>query len=824
MIGMSHRGLRSVALACSLCLAAFVPVIGQARPSAAQAQDLLRVATPETVARLQHELQASGLSPDQIRARLIAEGYPPGLLDAYLPGGKGDSTSVPSPDVFAAIRKLGIVGTTAGDSTSNSGLGERRQPKTPAIATAPADSGFQLFGLDVFQRTTTQFDANLAGPVPSNYRIGPGDELVLILTGQVEASYSLPVTREGFIFLPNVGQVPVANLTMSQLQDLLYTRLGNVYSGVRRGGGSTHFDVTISRLGTSQVSVLGDVATPGSYRVSKLGTMLSALYAAGGPTQNGNMRAVELRRGGDLVGTLDLYDYLLSGNASHDLRLETGDIVFVRPMGARVRLAGAVVRPATYELKTGETLRDLLRMAGGLRPEADRRRLQIDRVVPPAQRTAAGRDRMLFDVSSAAVESSTEPLQAGDIVRVLEIAPHVANRVVVTGNVWQPGSMAYVPGLTLSAALRAAGGLKPDTYLSAVQVNRLNPDSTRTMVSTSLRDIAGNPTTDVSLQPDDEIRVFSLSEYRTPRFVAVTGAVHAPGPIPYRENMTLREALMLAGGLQESALLTEAEVAHMPPSRTNGALSTTERVPLDSTYLFERGPDGRYQGPPGVAVPASTAPEVTLRPYDNVLILRQTDWSLPQTVAVDGEVKFPGVYTLRAKSDRVSDVIERAGGLTGSADAGAAVFTRSQGNIGRISIDLPEILANPRSRDNMLLATGDAIRVPKYAAVVTVQGAVYNPVTIAYVPGANLDYYIDAAGGPTAQADDGRAYVVQANGKVEPRRRHGALWNSNVKPQAGSTVNVPAKPADQKRDWVSAATAFTSILGSLVAIAAITRR
>src|SRR5213076_2481453 len=227
---------------------------------------------------------------------------------------------------------------------------------------APSD----VFGVDVFRRTTTQFLPLLAGPVPADYKLGPGDNLVLILTGDVELAYSLPVTREGFLVIPQVGQVHVANLTLDQLRDLLYSRLGRVYSGVRRGANATtRFDVSVANVRANQVYVVGEVAQPGAYQLSALGTVFTALYAAGGVTERAKLRGVEVRRFGKVVATLDLYDYLLHGDTKSDIRLETGDVVFVAVHGTRVDLTGAVRRPATYELKAGETLADLIGAAGG---------------------------------------------------------------------------------------------------------------------------------------------------------------------------------------------------------------------------------------------------------------------------------------------------------------------------------------------------------------------------------------------------------------------------------------------------------------------------
>ena len=831
-----------------------VPV-GAQRPSPAQAQALLQN-RPDLVQQLRSRIQTSGLTPAQVRARLRAEGYPETLLDAYIEGTgtSADSSLAVGEDVFAAVRALGIADSLGVDSLRAIGAGRRRLnefgepveddslatdslPRDPRTARLirrttelrrqKADSGFTVFGMDIFDRGSTQFDPNLAGPVDANYRLGPGDRLVLILTGDVQASYQLQVTREGFVVIPEVGRLDVANLTLGQLDDLLYSRLGRVYSGVRRGGGTTRFSVSVSGLRSNQVWVVGSVERPGSYRISSAGTALTALYAAGGPTLNGSMREIDLQRGGQTIASFDLYDYLLKGDASRDLRLQTGDVVFVRPAGARVRLWGEVARPATYELRSTETLADLIRAAGGFLPTAERRRVQIERILPPAVRRSVGSDRVIREVASDSVtgDVAAEPLQAGDVVRVFELPGRARSRVAVLGNVWQPGPVGFAAGMRLSEALRLAGGLKPDAYLGQVLVSRLQPDSTRAQLRAALRDTTGAAINDLTLADGDEIRVFSTTEFRPTRYVVISGAVRKKGRFPYREGMTLRDLVLQAGGLQESALLEEAEIARLPENRAGGKTAESIRVALDSTYIFERGPDGRYLGPPGLPVRQQGAAEVLLRPYDQVLILQQPDWELARSVVLTGEVKYPGRYTLKSKTERLTDVIQRAGGLTSEAYPGGTVFTRKQNDLGRIGLDVPRVLKDAKHRDNLVLQDGDSLDVPQLVAVVNVRGAVNSPVAVAYIPGRNLDYYVSAAGGTNRKGDLRRAYVTQPNGKVEARRGRGVFVPEAVpKPQPGALVYVPEKDPAEKKDYIGMAGSVAQVLASIVGIIAIVTR
>ena len=820
---------------------------------------------PALIEQLRQRIQTSGLTPDQVRARLRAEGYPEDLLDAYLGEGDGRAATGASEDVFAAVSALGIVDSIdvdflrcginydsalvaleVGDTLSTRRRTEehRRQLRNLCRARldsmqrgtlarrADADSGFAIFGLETFRQPTTLFDPNLSGPVDAGYRVGPGDQLVLILTGDVEQSYQLEVTREGFVIIPQVGQLFVNNLTLAQLEDLLFSRLGRVYSGVRRGpGATTRFYITPARLRTNQVFVQGDVMRPGSHRVSSAGTAMTALYAAGGPTDNGSMRQIQIRRAGRTVAVLDVYDYLLRGDASNDVRLQNGDIVFVPIHGPRVRIVGEIARPATYELQGDETLDDAIRFAGGFTPEASRRRVQIERIVPPGERPTGGRDRVVTDIISDEFASGTGPsipVHAGDIIRVFPISARVRNRVIVRGNVWTPGPQGIEPGRsTLSSALRAAGGIKPDTYLGQILISRLQPDSTRVQLRAALRDTTGTVVNDFALKEDDEILVFSVTEFRQPRYVAITGAVRRGGQFPYREGMTVRDLVLMAGGLEESALLSEAEIARLPRDRTGGRTATTFRVPLDSSYIFSRGPDGRYLGPPGLPAPSGPTPEQPLLPYDNVLILRQPSWELQRNVAVAGEVRYPGKYALQTKSERIADIIRRAGGLTTEGYADGIVFVRTRNSVGRIGIELPKVLRNKNDRDNLILQDGDSIFIPRYSGVVHVTGAVNSPIAVAYVPGRNLPWYVRAAGGPAVRADLGRAYVTQPNGKVEAAVKRRFAPDSHPEPRPGGVIFVPERDPSERDSLTAFNSAFAtiaSVLGSLVAVIAILNR
>ncbi len=803
--------LSLAALAAPLTLGAQQP---PPRPAGVTDQQLQQaVQQGATPAMIRQRIQQSGLSAAEIRGRLQALGYPAGLLDSYL-AEEVAGQAAPGAEVAAALAALGMgpVAEAAQESPP-----ESRPAATPGPRAAPA---LRPFGSELFERATSQFQPLLTGPVDPDYRLGPGDQLVLILTGDVELVHQLEVTREGFIVIPQVGQLWVNGLTLTQLTDVLYSRLGRVYSGVRRGqGATTRFQVSISRLRVNQVFIIGEVNRPGAYQVPSVGTVFYALYLAGGPNANGSYRQITLRRGAGVFRTLDIYDYLLRGDNANDVRLESGDIIFVPVRERQVGIQGNVVRPGLYELRPADGLRELVRLAGGVAPEAFLRRVQIDRVLPPAARTVPGIDRVLLDVDVSAVldtASADVSLEPSDVVNVFAVLEERRNFVTVRGNVFRPGTYQFAPGMKLWDVIAQTQGFLSDTYLERAHIFRLQPDLTRLLISVSLeQDSTGHQTENPELSDLDEILIYGRRDFRPQRTVRISGSVRRAATYPYVPGTTLRDLVIAAGGLADDAYLSYAEIARLPAARVNGALADTIRVPLDSTYIVDRDSAG-YLGPPGLPGPAGGAPEFALEPYDNVLILQQPGWELQRSVSLSGQVRFPGRYALTRRDERLLDVLGRAGGLTHVAYPRGIQFYRAEGALGRIGIDLVRALRDPRHRDNVTLFAGDSIFVPEYQPTVKVEGAVNSPVTVAYVPRQGVLYYVSRAGGFARRADKGHTYVVQPNGGVQ---------RANARPEPGARVVVPYIPADEERtNWGQVLSSLASVLTSALTIILVVQR
>lgn len=709
---------------------------GQLPTSAAQAQRLLRE-NPELV---RQQLLQSGLTPSEIRARLSAAGLPTDALDAFLAGGDINPDAASSLNALEGLQTLGLAVETA-DGLE---LVELSTGMQPPGARDSLDVGFPIFGHRDFRRATSQFQPLLSGPVPDDYRVGPGDQLLLLLTGEIEAAHDLSVTREGFVVVPNVGRVALANLTMAEARALLRRRLAQAYSGIDRG--TTTVSVSITELRTIQVYVVGAVRQAGAFQLASVATVLNALYAADGPTPLGNLREVRIQRrsGGEI--TVDLYPYLISGDVAGDLGLEQGDVVHVPLRESRVGLHGAVGRPAFYETAEGEDLIDVLRYAGGFGPSANRRRLTIHRVVRPAERGPGLVQRQAIDLALAPSDDPTAPNHLGGVV----IPP-------------------------------------------------------------------------VGLLDGDSIVVDAVGALSEGFYVIVGGMVAKPDTFPWSDGMTLRDAVELARGPITGADLRAAEVTRLPQGRSMGELAARLEVPLDSSYLGLDAEEA-YVGPPGLTFPpAGSSPEFELAPYDQVTILRQPDFEMPQSVKITGEVSVPGEYALLSKDDRVVDLVARAGRILETGYAEGARLYRSQDDMGRIDLDLPAALDNPESDENINLQPGDSLFIPVFSPTVRVQGAVNSQVSVLWREGQDFDYYIAAAGGLRSDADKGRASVRYANGLARTRDKF-LFWSSYPTPGPGSMITIPTEDPATQFDTRGLITDLVAILGSITTVIVVVTR
>ncbi len=837
-------------------LASFAPAPASAQtvpPPGTSAQDIQRQVESMGVGdQLRQRLLNSGMSPAQMRQQLASRGYDPSILDAYLGTGV-DSPPAPTRDVLTALQALDIQfqpDTTRLGAVDSARLAPGSQVILPDSTAIEREHDLRVFGLRTFARGTSEFEPMAIGPVPPGYMLGPGDELTLILTGDVEQAYTLPVTREGFVVIPQVGQVWVNGLTLSELRDRLFGVLGQAYSGIGRGPeASTHFEITLGRLRSNQLFITGEVVQPGSYLTSPVASVLNALYQAHGPQPNGSFRSVRVMRDGGLAAEVDLYGYLTRGDNLSGLALQPGDVIFVPIHGPQVAVKGEVGRPAIYEVLPGEDLMDLLQFAGGLTAPAALGRARITRILPAGERTEAGVDRTVVEVDLSAMIRGLVPapkIRDGDELRVFRVRPELRRVITVSGAVWkdceieprkpqgEPGTtdrgvrtgfpgdtvgadsafmpaaedtapvctFAFRPGMRAWDAIAAAEGLKPDALRARAHIARLDPsDSTVSVVDFSLETGPdGLPIENPVLQEHDAIRIFSRTTFQDSMYVRVSGEVRE-GPrraIRFREGLTLGDLLLEAGGLTPAADL-EVEVTRRPDpaARDAGQLTETFRVPVDRSYIVSDRGIRYYRGDTAGDDGVDRAEQVVLQPDDHIFVRRLPNLEdEDRTVALSGEVQYPGSYMLTSKGERLSQVIERAGGLSMTAFPGGFRFYRD-GTLA--SVDLERVLEAPGSRYDIVLLPGDSMVVPEYNPVVTVRGAVNSPAAVMYREGAGLDYYIQNAGGYARHADRDAVHIRYANGLGAVSKKV-LLFKTAPEPGPGSTVTVPLVPEDARTD------------------------
>ena len=706
-----------------------------------------------------------------------------------------------------------------------------RVTKLPLVKSG--QTALKPFGYDLFDHPISTFNPSTNVPVPAGYIIGPGDELDMQLYGNLNMHLRLVVGRDGLVSVPELGPVNLGGQAFASAKALLESRVERQLAG-------THASVTMGDTRTIRIFVLGEAKQPGSYTITGLGTITSALFAAGGVQTIGSLRNIELKRRGELVRRLDLYDMLIRGDTADDARLLPDDTIFIPPIGPTVSVEGEVHRPAIYEIRNETSVAEVIRLAGGLTPEADTAKLALTRI-------DAGLHRVVLQVDLGNRSGQTETIRNGDNLRVARLRPTLDAGVMVQGYLYTPGAYAFRSGMRLTDVMRSVDDLKPNADLHYILIRReLPPDRRVVVLSADLTAALAAPgsAADVPLMARDRITVFDLQSSRDrviqpllldlklesniarpDSVVRIEGRANVPGEYPFEQGMTVRDLLRAGGGLSDAAFggtaeLTRYQVVH-------GEQRKTELIQVDLAAVL-RG---------------DAAANVTLEPFDSLSIKEVQSWADRETVTLKGEVKFPGRYSVKP-GETLKAVIIRAGGLTQFAFPQGSVFTRKdlrereqkeldmlaarmqndiafvalQGTVanqsgaasalqvgqqllmqlraakavGRLVIDLPHMLRAPiRSSYDVVLRDGDQLIVPKFEQEVTVIGEVQTVTSHLYRPGLGRDDYIAMSGGETRRADNGRIYVVRADGSVVPQ---GSRWfngGSGVRMEPGDTVVVP---------------------------------
>ena len=656
----------------------------------------------------------------------------------------------------------------------------------------------KIFGAELFSNKNLTFEPNLRMATPPNYKLAAGDELVIDVYGYSEVQHKLKVSPEGYVRIPYLGPVYVNGLTMDEATRRITQQLATIYGGIKSG--NTFVQVSLGTIRSIRVLLIGEVEQPGSYTLPSLATVANALYVSGGPNLNGSFRDIQVIRNGQPMVRFDLYDFLTKGDLANNVVLQDQDIIRVNAYKTRVELVGQVKRPAIFEVRETETLQQVLDYAGGFTDIAYRDVIRASRI--------NNKEREVVNIQLADI--ATFQLHSGDKFMVDSVLSRFSNRVTITGAVFHPGGYALENAMTAADLIKRADGIKEDASRARAVIFRLKSDYTPSTLSFDLGNAAS-----ITLQREDSLVIYSINELREEYKVKISGEVNHPGYFGFSDSLQIGDLVLMAGGLTDAASSKRVEVSR----RVRGK----EYDPYDSISSIVAQFDLTHN---------LQSAKFYLQPFDEVVIRKSPTYSKQATVSLDGEVVYPGLYTINTKKEKISDLMKRAGGLRPQAYAEGAVLLRKtfvntsdsalldsklqiffnklgdsmgirkmENTISQkeqlLGIDLVTIMKNPGSKYDLLLEEGDIIKIPKKLETVQLFGEVYFPKKVRFDNGVTFRGYINGAGGFTAGALKRRSYVVYANGEVKSTRKV-LFFNRFPKVKPGAEIYVPAKK-DEKR-------------------------
>lgn len=679
-----------------------------------------------------------------------------------------------------------------------------------------------IFGKNIFNQKNLSFLPNMNIPTPEDYKLGPGDEIVIDIWGASQASLQQIISPEGSIVVDRLGPVYLNGMTIREANSYIQQKFSSVYSGISNEGGSSQIKLTLGQIRTIQINILGEVAVPGTYALSSLSSVFHALYNAGGINDIGSLRSIQLYRKGKLIKTIDIYQYLLNGNASGETRLMDGDIIMVPPYISLVEIVGKIKRPMFYEMTVTETLSDLIKYSGGFTGDAYKEKIDITR--------KTGKYDKAYTVSSKDFENFI--LDDKDSIFVSAGLNQFDNRVEIKGAVFRPGYYEVGEQIkTIKNLIEKAGGIKENAFLNRAILTREKADLTRETVPINLKNLLEGRTADINLKKNDMLLVASDSVLVELGSFTIYGDVQTPGEYDYAEGTSIEDLIIKAGGLLKSASLAKVDVSR----RIVDPLSIESPNVIADIYTFNIKNGLVVDGPP----------DFVLSPYDQVYIRRSPGYIEQRNIEIAGEVLFPGRYALKEKTERLSDIVKRAGNLTPHAFSAGARLLRektiiemteerkamqalSKGLKDSISTDLLNIdpyysvgieldkaIANPKSEYDLVLREGDQLIVPEYDNTVKINGSVMYPNTVLYKKGQKVSYYINQAGGYSDLAEKKRAYIVYMNGTVAKVK-----GSNRDAIQPGCNIVVPSKDQKDKMSLgqiLSIGTSVTS-MASVIAL------
>ena len=683
-----------------------------------------------------------------------------------------------------------------------------------------------LFGYDLFNKKNLTFSPSSNIPVPDDYTIEPGDNILINIWGASQQNYFLTVNKNGNINIPDIGPVRVSGIKFSEVSKTIKNRLTSIYNGMLGEKPNTFAEVNISGASPVQINIIGEAFAPGTYIIPATASAFNALYLSGGPNINGSFRNIKIIRDNKLYKTIDVYDYLINGKTSENISLRNQDIIYIPSYSKRVETTGAFKRDMIFEMKSDEDFNQLIKFAGGFRPDASIDKMMITRIQDDQYN--------LIDLKKS--QFSSFQIKNGDIVYAKSSLNRFKNRLTITGAVLRPGTYGLTDKMKLSELIIKAGGVLPEYFQHRGLIIRLDNQAFPTTIPFEINEILDG-TKDIPLQKEDRViiqDIFSIGEKKT---VKINGEVMNPGEFTFNRNLSIEDLVFMAGGLKESASDSYIEIARRNSYETADSvinkMASIYRIKINRN-LELKDKDKKF----------------ILFPFDQVYVRRAPSYEAQQNVTITGEVKYPGVYSIGSKDEKISNLIKRAGGLLPSAFCDGATLERnikSQNKYNQqlktirniedmdstVNIKIPTypklelrlsyIMKNPGSTYDYFLKEGDHITIPQKSEEIWVNGEVLNPMGLAWETGRGVKYYIKNSGGLSTNAKKGKIYVIYGNG-VSKATSSKIFWKNYPAVKPGCQIIVPQKPektgGDNTTKYLSIASTFASLA---VAIAAVLR-
>jgi len=755
------------------------------------------------IQRIMQEIQSRGLTQDQAITLAKAQGASQTQIDQLMMRIQQQQMN-PSDTL----------------STNKSDFPSANQTKksytTPKARVFVSDKTKKIFGYQLFNSQNLSFEPAVNIPIPRDYILGISDQLSINVWGASQTKYQLTIDKNGAITIPDVGPVYLAGLSFEKGQSLIKSRLMAIYSGMAGEYPNTWAEVSLGAVRSIKINVIGEINAPGTYTLPSTASAFNALYLSGGPNENGSFREIRLIRDGVTFKTIDVYDFLINADPTANVQLREQDILYVPNYKTRVEIAGEIKRKGIFEIKTTETMSDLIRFAGGFGDKAYTHALTVIR----------NNDREREVRSVASTDFGKFALQNGDSISADSILNRFSNRVAIKGAVFHPGNYELTPGLKLSDLIKKADGLREDAFMSRGLISRIKEDNSPENISFDLNEVMKG-SNDILLRKEDKVLIRTIFQMREKRTVNIVGEVMKPDSLEYQDNMTLGDLIFKAGGFREQADISVVEVSRRLSYEQ--AAKVTDK--MNDIFQFALTRDLKL---------SPTDAAFKLMPFDEVYVRRAPGYRDQGTFMITGEVIYAGTYAISDKNEKLSDAIKRSGGLIPGAFTSGATLTRihklSAAEIDKrkqlqkmdstlidtlytdkisypVGIELNKILAAPGTSIDLLLQPGDVINIPRELQTVKVSGSVMNPLALTYKKRLNLGNYINMAGGFDEQARKSKTYVIYPNGNTATTR--GFIFKRTPRITPGAEIIVPKKP--EKKDngnamkWISIASAMSTL-------------